>query len=93
MQQEATLILANGRRYGLVGRNGTGKTTFMRALSSHSIKGTPTTMQILHVEQEVGPCSFVLCSSARASMVFAFTRTTSNSSLLIVRVSMLPPAL
>lgn len=47
-------MLALGRRYGLVGRNGTGKTTLMRALSGHSIKGIPSTMQILHVEQEVG---------------------------------------
>lgn len=52
--QEATLMLASGRRYGLVGRNGTGKTTLMRALATHSIKGIPDTMQILHVEQEVG---------------------------------------
>lgn len=36
-----------------VGRNGTGKTTLLRALALHQIKGIPPTMQILHVEQEV----------------------------------------
>lgn len=38
---------------GLVGRNGTGKTTFLRHLAMHAIEGTPRNCQILHVEQEV----------------------------------------
>ena len=38
-------MLALGRRYGLVGRNGTGKTTFLRALASKSIKGIPDNVQ------------------------------------------------
>ncbi|KXZ48205.1 hypothetical protein GPECTOR_29g111 [Gonium pectorale] len=50
---DATVMLAFGRRYGLIGRNGTGKTTLLRALASHEIKGIPPTCQILHVEQEV----------------------------------------
>ncbi|GAX81005.1 hypothetical protein CEUSTIGMA_g8440.t1 [Chlamydomonas eustigma] len=50
---DATLMLAFGRRYGLVGRNGTGKTTLLRALAGHEIKGIPRNCQILHVEQEV----------------------------------------
>lgn len=37
-----TLTLANGRRYGLVGRNGTGKSTLLRALAVHQIKGLPS---------------------------------------------------
>ncbi|GBF99820.1 ABC transporter F family member, partial [Raphidocelis subcapitata] len=36
-----------------IGRNGTGKTTFLRALASGEIKGLPPTCQVLHVEQEV----------------------------------------
>eukprot|EP00197_Chlamydomonas_leiostraca_P008797 CAMPEP_0202864636 /NCGR_PEP_ID=MMETSP1391-20130828/4798_1 /ASSEMBLY_ACC=CAM_ASM_000867 /TAXON_ID=1034604 /ORGANISM="Chlamydomonas leiostraca, Strain SAG 11-49" /LENGTH=767 /DNA_ID=CAMNT_0049544399 /DNA_START=78 /DNA_END=2381 /DNA_ORIENTATION=- len=51
--QDASLSLAYGRRYGLVGRNGTGKTTLLRALASHEIRGIPAACQILHVEQEV----------------------------------------
>ncbi len=41
------------RRYGLVGRNGTGKTTLLRHLNQKAIKGIPDNCQILHVEQEV----------------------------------------
>lgn len=38
---------------GLVGRNGTGKTTFLRHMAMHAIEGIPNNCQILHVEQEV----------------------------------------
>lgn len=38
---------------GLVGRNGTGKTTFLRYMAMHAIDGIPKNCQILHVEQEV----------------------------------------
>lgn len=38
---------------GLVGRNGTGKTTFLRHMAMHAIDGIPKNCQILHVEQEV----------------------------------------
>lgn len=51
--QDATVTMAFGRRYGLVGRNGTGKTTLLRAMAYHQIKGIPENCQILHVEQEV----------------------------------------
>eukprot|EP00899_Mesostigma_viride_P014881 jgi/Mesvir1/23394/Mv21089-RA.1 len=50
---DASVTLAYGRHYGLVGRNGTGKTTFLRHLSRRELKGIPKHMQILHVEQEV----------------------------------------
>jgi ABC-type glutathione transport system ATPase component len=51
--EDGELMLAYGRRYGLVGRNGTGKTTFLRAFASGEIKGLPKQAQVLHVEQEV----------------------------------------
>ncbi|MQL74466.1 hypothetical protein Taro_006836 [Colocasia esculenta] len=38
---------------GLVGRNGTGKTSFLRHMAMHAIEGIPKNCQILHVEQEV----------------------------------------
>lgn len=38
---------------GLIGRNGTGKTTFLRHLALKAIDGLPRNCQILHVEQEV----------------------------------------
>eukprot|EP00537_Pseudo-nitzschia_pungens_P019192 CAMPEP_0172411862 /NCGR_PEP_ID=MMETSP1061-20121228/77609_1 /TAXON_ID=37318 /ORGANISM="Pseudo-nitzschia pungens, Strain cf. pungens" /LENGTH=908 /DNA_ID=CAMNT_0013148077 /DNA_START=193 /DNA_END=2919 /DNA_ORIENTATION=- len=55
----ANLILARGRRYGLMGRNGCGKTTFLTALSKRKIEcddsdgGVPTNVRMLLVRQEI----------------------------------------
>ncbi|CAH4032215.1 ATP-binding cassette sub-family F member 3 [Pieris brassicae] len=50
--QGADLVLAFGRRYGLVGRNGLGKTTLLRMISAKQLK-IPSHISVLHVEQEV----------------------------------------
>lgn len=50
--QNADLLLANGRRYGLVGRNGLGKTTLLRMISGKQLT-IASHITILHVEQEV----------------------------------------
>lgn len=50
--READVLLAYGRRYGLVGRNGLGKTTLLRAISSSQLR-IPSHITVLHVEQEV----------------------------------------
>ncbi|KAI9173911.1 hypothetical protein LWI28_008600 [Acer negundo] len=50
---DGSVTLSFGRHYGLVGRNGTGKTTFLRHMAMHAIDGIPSNCQILHVEQEV----------------------------------------
>lgn len=49
---DTSLMLAYGRRYGLVGQNGIGKSTLLRALSRREL-AIPTHISILHVEQEV----------------------------------------
>lgn len=49
---DASLTLAHGHRYGLVGQNGIGKSTLLRALSRREV-AIPTHISILHVEQEV----------------------------------------
>ncbi|PSN73125.1 P-loop containing nucleoside triphosphate hydrolase protein [Corynespora cassiicola Philippines] len=49
---DSTLTLAYGRRYGLVGQNGIGKSTLLRALSRREV-AIPTHISILHVEQEI----------------------------------------
>jgi len=49
---DTSLTLAYGRRYGLVGQNGIGKSTLLRALSRREVN-IPTHISILHVEQEV----------------------------------------
>ncbi|KAK6457501.1 ATP-binding cassette family, regulator of translational elongation [Scheffersomyces xylosifermentans] len=48
----ASLTLAYGRRYGLVGQNGIGKSTLLRALSRRELN-IPKHITILHVEQEI----------------------------------------
>jgi len=49
---DTTLQLSYGRRYGLVGQNGIGKSTLLRALARREL-AIPTHISILHVEQEV----------------------------------------
>ncbi|KAJ5281379.1 ABC transporter ATP-binding protein [Penicillium angulare] len=49
---DADLTLAYGRRYGLVGQNGIGKSTLLRALSRREV-AIPSHISILHVEQEI----------------------------------------
>ncbi|CAL8078480.1 unnamed protein product [Calicophoron daubneyi] len=48
----ANLTVAYGRRYGLIGRNGYGKTTLLRALS-HGDLCLPPGLTVFHVEQEM----------------------------------------
>ncbi|EDO36317.1 predicted protein [Nematostella vectensis] len=48
----ANLAIAFGRRYGLVGRNGIGKTTLLRTLSKRELF-VASNISILYVEQEV----------------------------------------
>ncbi|KAJ3344536.1 hypothetical protein HDU91_000197 [Kappamyces sp. JEL0680] len=50
--QNANLLLANGRRYGLVGKNGIGKSTLLRAIAKREL-AVPPHIRILHVEQEI----------------------------------------
>ncbi len=49
---DTSLTLAYGRRYGLVGQNGIGKSTLLRALARREL-AIPVHISILHVEQEV----------------------------------------
>ncbi|CAI4413570.1 CNT_collapsed_G0016400.mRNA.1.CDS.1 [Saccharomyces cerevisiae] len=48
----AQLTLSFGHRYGLVGQNGIGKSTLLRALSRRELN-VPKHVSILHVEQEL----------------------------------------
>jgi ATP-binding cassette subfamily F protein 3 len=54
---DTTLTLSYGHRYGLVGHNGVGKSTLLRALSRRELP-IPTHISILHVEQEVSHSTF-----------------------------------
>lgn len=60
--ESATLKLSMGHRYGLIGRNGVGKSTLMRAIATQRLDGFPTHLTTIYVEQE-----------ARASPISAVT--------------------
>jgi len=50
--QDASCTLVGGRRYGLIGKNGVGKSTFLDALARREIPGIPQ-VSIFYVRQEV----------------------------------------
>jgi len=50
--QNADVTFAHGRRYGFVGRNGLGKTTVLKMISTKQLF-IPSHISVLHVEQEV----------------------------------------
>jgi len=52
--QDAELKFVFGRRYGLIGRNGIGKSTLLQAIAHYDIDSFPTHLRVAHVEQEVG---------------------------------------
>ncbi|GLI64779.1 hypothetical protein VaNZ11_008183 [Volvox africanus] len=52
---DAHLALRRGVRYGLVGRNGTGKTTLLKACANKSIPGLTRDMKVMYVQQENVP--------------------------------------
>jgi ABC-type Mn2+/Zn2+ transport system ATPase subunit len=41
------------RRYGLIGENGVGKSTLLKAISNNGVEGFPLHLRVLHVRQEV----------------------------------------
>ena len=49
----ADLRIVYGRRFGLIGKNGVGKTTLLRHMASFDIEGFPRHHRVLHVKQEV----------------------------------------
>ncbi len=50
--RDASLLIAAGRRYGLVGPNGHGKTTLLRHIGSRALQ-IPPNIDVLYCEQEV----------------------------------------
>lgn len=45
--------LTEGKHYGLVGRNGCGKTTLLRRISRYDIDQFPKYIRVMHIEQEI----------------------------------------
>jgi len=48
--QDATLRLTRGKKYGLVGKNGIGKTTLMNAMCRRELDKMPMNLHVLQVE-------------------------------------------
>ncbi|RKO92418.1 P-loop containing nucleoside triphosphate hydrolase protein [Blyttiomyces helicus] len=48
----ANLSMNFGRRYGMVGKNGIGKSTLLRAIAHQELR-VPSHIRVLHVEQEI----------------------------------------
>ncbi|EDQ84385.1 uncharacterized protein MONBRDRAFT_34730 [Monosiga brevicollis MX1] len=73
--EDAKVTLAYGRKYGLVGRNGVGKTTFLKHLAAKALDGIPWYLQVLHIEQEVPACDLsplelvLECDEERATLL------------------------
>jgi ATPase subunit of ABC transporter with duplicated ATPase domains len=49
---DAQMDITKGHRYGLIGRNGVGKSTLLRRIAHRKIPGMPHNMRILLVEQQ-----------------------------------------
>lgn len=50
---KADLILSHGRKYGLIGKNGIGKSTLLHHISGYLFPDFPKHLHVLHVEQEI----------------------------------------
>lgn len=50
---DATMDIVRGHRYGLIGRNGVGKSTLLQRLSQKIIPGMPLDMRVLLVQQQI----------------------------------------
>jgi ATP-binding cassette, subfamily F, member 3 len=48
--EDAQIRLVQGKKYGLVGRNGIGKTTLINAMCNREIDNFPKNLHILQVE-------------------------------------------
>jgi ATPase subunit of ABC transporter with duplicated ATPase domains len=71
---DTEFTLVKGRRYGLVGRNGTGKSTLLREVAYYRLDKFPKNLKVLLVEQEVTgdarlPVQWVLDSDVELRML------------------------
>mmetsp|Transcript_1073 Transcript_1073/g.1503 ORF Transcript_1073/g.1503 Transcript_1073/m.1503 type:complete len:795 (-) Transcript_1073:79-2463(-) len=52
MLDETEIVLNHGNRYGLIGRNGCGKSTFLKALGARAVP-IPSGIDIFHLKEEI----------------------------------------
>lgn len=82
--RNARLRLTRGHRYGLVGKNGVGKTTLMRNISTRAIDGLPEELRTVYVQHEdiVESQGSLLESMCKAPELAHQTRETVEKTLL-----------
>ena len=85
--EEAQLRIVYGRRYGLIGRNGVGKTTLLRHMAAFDIPGFPKHHRILHVKQEVHSNEVSVLNTVLSSDVERNTLLAKEKDLLALQES------
>eukprot|EP00127_Corallochytrium_limacisporum_P007188 Clim_evm61s243 gene=Clim_evmTU61s243 len=50
---DATVVFAWGKRYGIIGKNGSGKSSLVKAIAERQIPGIPRELDMQYVEQDV----------------------------------------
>lgn len=74
--EKADLILTCGRKYGLIGQNGIGKSTLLHHISGYLFPDFPKNLHVMHVEQEIvgdetKVIDYVIKSDKELSMLLA----------------------
>lgn len=67
MLDETNLVLNHGNRYGLLGRNGCGKSTLMKALGARAVP-IPSGIDIFHLKEEIEPSDTISAIDAVMSV-------------------------
>ena len=84
----ATFTLVRGRVYGLIGRNGKGKSTLLRALASRQVGNIPPELTVHYVSQEqelseesreMTPVDLVVHADLERRLLLADTKTLAES--------------
>lgn len=65
--EETEVVLNHGNRYGLVGRNGCGKSTFLKALGARALP-IPDSIDIFFLKEEIEPSATVTALEAVMSV-------------------------
>lgn len=65
--EETNVVLNHGNRYGLVGRNGCGKSSFMKALGARALP-IPNSIDIFFLKEEIEPSDTVTALEAVMSV-------------------------
>lgn len=76
----ATLTMSTGRRYGLIGRNGVGKSTLLRHIALREVP-IPTHISVLYVEQEIAGDETTALDSVLQADVWAHKLKTDEAEL------------